>query len=192
MLQRLYFELRYLFQDTPWDSGETPPEVHEYLEEHPPGHAIDLGCGPGTNVITLAQGGWEAVGIDISRTAIAIAHRRARRAQVDARFVRGDAARVLEYEAIQGPFDLALDIGCLHALSESARPQYAGQISGLLKPEGTYLLYSFLNVSAPNTGRWPRETEIKGLFAGEFDLQGLDHGHFRERPSAWFTFRRAA
>lgn len=190
MLRRLHFELRYLLNDTPWDSGETPPEVYQYLEDRPPGRAIDLGCGTGTNVIALAQRGWEVVGIDVSRKAIAIARKKAERADVEARFVRGDAALALEHGRVQGPFDLALDIGCMHALEEAERPTYTAQLSSLVKPGGTYLLYSFLGADADTASRWPTEAEIQGLVKEHFKLVEVEHGQFRERASAWFQFER--
>src|SRR5689334_21905005 len=52
MLRRLSFNLWY-FRNPPWDSGISPPELLEFIQTHPAGKAIDLGCGTGTNVITL-------------------------------------------------------------------------------------------------------------------------------------------
>ena len=46
--QRRSFSERYAAGDIPWDSGITPPEIHEVLKELPPGKALDLGCGTGT------------------------------------------------------------------------------------------------------------------------------------------------
>ena len=50
-IRRLTFSLWYYF-NPPWDSGISPPELLDFLEGRSSGHAIDLGCGTGTNVIT--------------------------------------------------------------------------------------------------------------------------------------------
>ncbi len=58
MFRRLAFNFWY-FRKPPWDSGISPPELLEFIRTHPAGKAIDLGCGTGTNVITLAKAGWQ-------------------------------------------------------------------------------------------------------------------------------------
>lgn len=50
----------------------------------PPGNrALDLACGTGRNTLALAQHGWNAVGVDISPVALAIARQAARKHGVD-------------------------------------------------------------------------------------------------------------
>ena len=74
------FSLWY-FRRPPWDSGITPPELLEYLESRPAaGRAIDLGCGTGTNVITMARMGWQVTGVDFVPKAIDLAREKARKA----------------------------------------------------------------------------------------------------------------
>ncbi|MCJ7511394.1 MAG: methyltransferase domain-containing protein, partial [Anaerolineales bacterium] len=75
-MKRLFFELRYLLGDTPWDTGVSPPELLAYLHRHPPGRALDLGCGTGTNTLALAERGWEVTAIDFSSGALRVARRR--------------------------------------------------------------------------------------------------------------------
>jgi SAM-dependent methyltransferase len=90
----LFWDLMYLFKKTPWDTGITPPEIVTMIESGrvTVGRALDLGCGTGTNAITLAQHGFEVTAIDVSRRAIALAKRKARSAELAdrIRFERGD------------------------------------------------------------------------------------------------------
>jgi SAM-dependent methyltransferase len=97
------FDLQYLLGLAPWDTQVTPPEVVELVERAgvPPGRALDLGCGSGTNCIYLARHGWEAVGVDFSAVAIHRARRKARRGRVDCRFYRAD---VTDLSFLAGPF----------------------------------------------------------------------------------------
>jgi len=65
LLRRINFNLWY-FRRPPWDRGISPPELFDFISKHPAGRAIDLGCGTATNVITLAQNGWQVTGIDFA------------------------------------------------------------------------------------------------------------------------------
>ena len=77
-LRRLQFNFWY-FRNPPWDSGITPPELFEFIQSHPAGRAIDIGCGTGTNVITLAKIGWQVTGFDFAARAIQLAKRKAKK-----------------------------------------------------------------------------------------------------------------
>lgn len=183
---RLKFEWRYLVGRVPWDSGETPPELLEFLDNHPPGRAVDLGCGTGTNTLELAERGWVVTAYDISAIAIARARAKLARSGVGAQIERQDLTTV---ELPSAAFDLAVDIGCYHALNPDDRPRYTTQVAESLKLDGTYLLYSFLG---PPHGelRWPREGETIALLSDQLELRKVERGEFRERPSAWFYWER--
>lgn len=61
---RWKYQWRYWRRQTPWDTDITPPEVMEFIETVTPGRALDLGCGTGTNAITLANHGWDVIRVD--------------------------------------------------------------------------------------------------------------------------------
>ena len=182
-MSRLRFELRYWIGDTPWDSGVTPPEVIAFLDRTPPGKALELGCGTGTNAVAMAQRGWQVTAVDFSARAIQHARRKARQARARIHFLRRDASRL---DDMTGPFDFALDIGCFHSLKPAARSRYVSALTRLLRPQGVYMLYAFLH---PVEG-WPAEAEIRQLLGSNFDLTALEHGEFNGRPSGWFSWTR--
>jgi len=77
----------------------------DFIEARPPSNAIDIGCGTGTNVITLAKAGWQVTGVDFAPRAIRIAKRKAQKAGIEAELHIRDATNLT---GIHGPFDLAL------------------------------------------------------------------------------------
>jgi SAM-dependent methyltransferase len=187
MRHRLFFTWRYLFGQPPWDSGVPPPELLSFLEEHLPGRAIDLGCGTGTNVLTLAQNGWDATGVDFSPLAIWRARRKIARSGLIADLRVCD---VTDLSDIEGPFDLALDIGCFHSLEPVDRPRYINQVARLVRSGGTYMLYTFLSRSNSDRPGLLDRARLKAQFEGAFELVRLEHGFFNEQASAWLTFTR--
>src|SRR5512140_2887239 len=132
-----FWDLMYLFKKTPWDTGITPPEIVAMLDSGKVtiGRALDLGCGTGTNAITLVQHGFDVTAIDISRRAISLAKRKARSAELAdrVRFERGDVTLMRRW-ALGHSIDFAYDIGCFHNLKVEARQRYVAALTAVLKP----------------------------------------------------------
>lgn len=192
-MERLYFELKYLFRKTPWDTEVTPPEIVELSESGKlaPGRALDLGCGTGTNAIYLAQRGWEVVGVDFSALAVYRARRRAQRAGVKCVFHWAD---VTDLGFLQPYFSLALDIGCLHSIPRAKWPRYAMELARLVQRGGLYMLYAFLpprNAGMSGEGRGIAPEEVVALFAPAFVVERTVEGADRSGPrAAWYWLRR--
>lgn len=185
-LRRITFNLRYI-RRPPWDSGITPPEFQAFLEGRTPGRAIDLGCGTGTNVITLARLGWQVTGIDIASRAINQARKKVIQAGVVADLRVGDVSRL---DGIYGPYDLVFDLGCFHGLSESEKGGYLRQIDRILRPGGIWFLYAFLRPPDGNSalGLTPADLDqMNARFSLHSRLDGWGHG---DRPSAYFIFKK--
>lgn len=191
MIRRLFFEVQYLFKSARWDTGISPPELLEFLEEHPPGRALDLGCGTGTNTITLAQLGWDPIGIDISSRAIREARLKAERASVNVHFLQGDVA---DLKGVEGTFDLILDIGCFHAISIASKEKYAENLSKYLGPNGFFLLYTWLEQGIDGDESLSPEEKLLELFSGCCECISVVRGSdwASHRLSAWFTMRRVS
>jgi cyclopropane fatty-acyl-phospholipid synthase-like methyltransferase len=186
-MRRLFFELRYLLGRAPWDTGISPPELLALLNELPPGRAIDLGCGTGTNVATLLQHGWQVVGVDFSPRGITLARRRLRSLALSAHLILGDVTRL---DGIAGPFDLALDIGCFHALGPEGQVRYVESLATRLRPGGCYLIYAIVRGPEGSTEGRPTQDEILRAFEHHFTLQSTDLGDDRGRTSIWMRWQR--
>jgi SAM-dependent methyltransferase len=186
---RLKFWLAYVFGETPWDTGETPPELKKTIEGAealPPGRALDLGCGTGTNALYLARHGWEAVGVDFVDRAIQEARQKAQKAGAGVRFFQGDVTRLHQIEGLAGPFDLALDIGCLHSLTTEERQRYAAGLVPWLRPSATYLLYAWGPDPGEDDGRGVSREQVATLYAPQLQIRCVQQGEERGRPSAWY------
>jgi SAM-dependent methyltransferase len=199
--RRLRFVWRYVRGKTPWDSGIVPPEIVAWIEAAgsngtAPGRALDLGCGTGTTSIYLAAHGWDVLGVDFAPNAIWRARRKARRRSVrgSVAFLSADVSRP-DFLLDAAPFDLVVDVGCLHGLMPEQRAAYAMHLARLTHPGASYLLYAFM----PHLSRdGKRHTGIdlaglQALFGPAFEL--VDYTLGKEVTalisSGWYTFRRA-
>ena len=185
MMHRLRFLWMYL-RRPPWDSGITPPELHEFIAAHPAGRALDLGCGTGTNVLTLAQNGWRVTGVDFVPKAIQLAKRKTKNVKDKVDLHVGD---VTNLRGITGPFDLALDSGCF--LGVENKSAYLDELDRLLARGGHWLLYAFLRPDTLPSGPGLDAATLNRIQASGFSLLSRTDGFDRrDRPSAWFLFQK--
>ena len=187
VLRRLSFQYRY-FRQPPWDTGISPPELLEFIESHKPGRAIDIGCGTGTNVITLANAGWQVTGVDFAPRAIRLARRKLKQAGVQADVQINDATKL---NNIYGPYDLAFDLGCFHGISPKGRNRYLEQLDRILAPEGYWLIYGFIKPEAEQSSSGLTEADIHRISA-QLKMLSRQEGYDdqRRRSSAWFLFQK--
>jgi len=180
----LSFNLRY-FGNPPWDTGISPPELHEFIDNHNPGRALDLGAGTGTNMLTLAHAGWQVEGVEYALIAAYQARRRLKREGFPPKvYVRS----VTNLDFLDGPFDLILDIGCYHTLEQEGRKIYQYQINHLLANDGTFLIYAFMKTGDSTAGISATEIEA---FKENLKLMNKNEGLNHETsPSAWLNFRK--
>jgi len=185
-LRKILFTYWY-FRKPPWDTNQTPPEVLEFIEQNSPGKALDLGCGTGTNAITLAKNGWQVIGVDFVSKAIHTAQQKAQHAGVVVDFRVGDVTKLT---GIVGPFDFILDIGCYHNLSAEGMENYRQNINRLLKFGGIFLLYAFFQEGDSTSGSGVVAADLEA-FSTQLELVsragGFDRG---SRSSVWVKYRK--
>ncbi len=175
-----------------WDSGVTPPEVIAAFQagDIPPGPALDLGCGTGTNVIYMANQGRQAIGIDFAPEAVARARKKAKQAGVSAstQFYVGDVTRLSALRLPRCAY--ALDMGCFHGLDPDGEQRYLGGLSALLLPGASYMLYAM--EPREQGRRWFGVTpeHVQEIFKQQFDIQRIERGEFRGNKSSWFWMKK--
>jgi SAM-dependent methyltransferase len=189
---------RYETGEVPWDDDLPPPEVQQEAASLTPGRALDLGCGYGRASIYLAGQGWQVDGVDFVDLAIIGARQRAEIAGVAAR-TSFHLSPVTDMPFLHGPFDLALDVGCMHSFDAAQQRTYRDELRRLLRPGARYLLFAHLRDEdePAEESRWADEATLRALFAAGFALDRVEHGVTQVEDqdpwrSAWFWFRRVA
>ena len=187
LFRRLSFHYWYYGQP-PWDTGVSPPELFEFLQGHPPGRAIDIGCGTGTNVLTLARAGWQVTGVDFAPRAISLARKKMKKAGIQADVQVNDATILRE---IRGPYELAFDLGCFHSIPAAGQAAYLDQLERILAPGGYWLMYGFLKTNPAQSQSGLTEADID-LISSRMKLCSRRDGHddTRGRSSAWFLYQK--
>jgi len=129
---------RYPFISIPWDVG--PREELVSLVESgraKPCRAIDLGSGTASNVIYLAQHGFEATGMDFASSAITKARQKAEAAGLKAEFIVDD---LTDLQNVTGTFDFLVDDGVWDALHTKSRDLYVRSVLTITHPGSRFFL----------------------------------------------------
>jgi SAM-dependent methyltransferase len=142
---RIVYRLIYRLGLTVWQRPIPPAGLVTLVEGPsplPPGRALDLGCGTGTDTVYLAAHGWDVTAVDMVPRALAAARANATAAGVAPRFVHGDVTRLHDLGVGDG-YTLLVDFGCFHTLPEDRRPAYVTGVSQAAAPGARLLLYGF-------------------------------------------------
>lgn len=167
--------------DLPWYHPRLDGDIEAALETlglHQ-GKVLDLGTGPGTQALALAQRGFEVTATDVSATALEQARQLAHEEKAAVRFVLDDILAT----SLDETFDLVVDRGIFHIFPPAARPRYLESLKRLLRPGGNLLLKCFSIKETREEGppgRYSAE-EIKDIFGADFDIVEIRESTF-ERP----------
>ncbi|SDW00257.1 Ubiquinone/menaquinone biosynthesis C-methylase UbiE [Marininema mesophilum] len=100
---------------------------------------IDLGCGEGRDSLYLAQQGVHVTGVDVARSALEKARERARAGELFCTFLERDVLYLRNIPA--ETFDFAINMGCLHMITEEElRLKHLQRVYQIVKPGGYFLL----------------------------------------------------
>ncbi len=157
----------------PWFYPELDDDLRQALDRLGlrRGAALDLGTGPGTQAMQLAQRGFAVTAVDISEAAIRLAREKAEAQGLTITWQQDDVLAT----RLSGPFDLIFDRGCFHVLPPERRPDYASTIAGLLKPGGFFFLKCFSHLQPGTQGphRFTPE-QIHEIFGSQLQVQSIE------------------
>ncbi|KAF2841884.1 S-adenosyl-L-methionine-dependent methyltransferase [Patellaria atrata CBS 101060] len=136
--------------------------------------ALVPGCGKGYDVLLLASFGYDAVGLDVSESALEVCRKYAASDEIagkypvrdpalgkgDVKFVLGDFFKdnwvdEANEDWAVGNWDLIYDYTFLSALPPSLRPAWSGRMSDLLAANGILICLEFPTYKPPSTGGPP-------------------------------------
>jgi SAM-dependent methyltransferase len=188
-----FYEIGYRHFRMPWEIGPRK-ELVSLVESGriPPGRAIDLGCGTGSNAIYLAQHGFQVTGVDYAAAAIEKARAKAKAEGVQVTFAVDD---LTDLRHVDGPFDFLVDYGVLDDLSARARHRYVESVLPLTQPGSRFLLWAWewpprwWERFVPNMALEPGEAERR--FGSHFEIDrigGTSAPDFSQRPPGYAAY----
>ena len=151
------------------------------------GSVLDIGTGPGTHAIHLAQRGYLVTGTDISATAIKKAKDRSAEEGVEVTWKQDD---ILETQLDQR-FDFIFDCGCFHVLAPHRREVYVSTIKRLLNLGGYLFLKCFSSLQPGEEGPHRFTTEqVQQIFGNQLKFisakETIYRGQLTPSPRALF------
>jgi ubiquinone/menaquinone biosynthesis C-methylase UbiE len=118
----------------------------------------------------LAINGCNVTGIDIVEDAITDAKVKAIKHHVKVNFVVGNVLK-MDRLFTEAEFDIVIDSGLFHVMTDEERPVFAWQIHRVLKPDGKYFMLSFSDKEPGDYGpRRISKAEIERTFTPLFNI----------------------
>lgn len=167
----------------PWDISHPQPAFEVLVEdgEIKPGRALDIGCGRGDNAIMLAMNGCDVTGIDLVEDAISDTKKKTAERHVKVNFLVGDVLKIDQLFR-EAEFDIVIDSGLFHAMTDEERPDFAQQLHRVLKPGGKYFMLCFSDKEPGDYGpRRISKAEIESTFTPLFDIIYIKDSAFHSR-----------
>jgi SAM-dependent methyltransferase len=157
----------------PWDIGRPQPVFVRLAEGgRLTGRVLDAGCGTGEQVLlAAAHGAAEALGIDVSSTAIERARAKAAERGLSARFEVGDALNLGERGS---QFDTVIDSGLFHVFNDEDRARYVASLATALGPGGHLYLACFSDRQPGDIGpRRVSQDELRAAFSDGWAIESI-------------------
>jgi 2-polyprenyl-3-methyl-5-hydroxy-6-metoxy-1,4-benzoquinol methylase len=180
-------------ESMPWYYPGLDPDFADALECYgvTGGRALDLGTGPGTQAIALAERGFRVTATDLSGPAVRKARIAAREKGLEVDFRQDD---ILE-STLGKAFDLVIDRGVFHVFPPKHRHDYVARVYALVNPGGYLFLKCFSHLETREEGPYRLSPdELRSSFGGDFEVLAIREtvfqGTLESFPKALFMSAR--
>jgi SAM-dependent methyltransferase len=187
-----FWDLRYGARFAPWDAGKVPAQLRAFIAASAkPRRVLVPGCGSAWDVRCLAESGWDVLGIDFSREALAAA------APILGSW--SDRARHADFFApmAEEPFEVVYERAFLCALPRRLWTSWSERMAALVEPGG--VLAGFFFFGAGDRGppfALASTGELAALLEPAFerieDAPGADSIPVFTGKERWQVWRRQA
>jgi len=169
----------------PWDIGRPQPVFVRLADAGLlSGRLLDAGCGTGENTLLAASKGADALGVDISPSAIQRARDKAAERGIAARFEVADA---LNLGPLGLTFETVIDSGVFHIFDDDDRGRYVASLASVLEPGGILYLICFSELQPGDFGpRRVRQDELRAAFRDGWNVAKIVPEKFEANPDSGF------
>ena len=165
----------------PWDIGRPQPAFVRLADQGLlAGRVLDSGCGTGEHTLLAAARGADAMGVDISPSAIGRARAKAAERGLPARF---EVADVLSLGQFGLTFDVIIDSGVFHVFDDDDRARYVTSLASVLRRGGQCYLMCFSDRQPGDFGpRRVSQDELRAAFRDGWTIIGIQADTFEINP----------
>jgi SAM-dependent methyltransferase len=172
------YSINFNFQENaPWNIGKPQPILIKLFEKYSlTGPVLDIGCGAGDLSISIANLGFQVLGIDISENAIEICKNKITSLKPEVKslldFRICDAFKLTQ---LNKKFGSIVDSGFYHLFDQNIRDELADELFNSLILGGRYYLIGFaINSPIPGAPKQVTQDEIRKRFRPEKDWKILN------------------
>jgi ubiquinone/menaquinone biosynthesis C-methylase UbiE len=169
-----------------WKGDEPTEVVTKNFEEgviKPGDKLLDVGCGFGRNSNWLAGKGVNVTAVNISDEEIKDAREKAEKLGVNVNYLYANA---IELPFPDNSFDVVLDLGCSHMISDKEDQKKAeSEMARVLKSDGRLVYFGFSKehpdyLNKPDNPMFRNLEDIQAMYGDDFDI--LSHEETRWQP----------
>ncbi|HEY9690827.1 MAG TPA: methyltransferase domain-containing protein [Oculatellaceae cyanobacterium] len=176
-------------ESMPWFNPDLDLDLQQALSQLNinSGTILDLGTGPGTQAIALAERGFQVTATDLSETAIHQAEQIAKPKNLNISWQQDDIIN----SKLNQTFDFDFDRGCFHVLPPEQRQDYVKIVHKLLNDQGYLFIKCFSHLQPGEQGPHKFTPEqINEIFSNHFQIlsikQTVYQGPLNLLPKALF------